>query len=147
MSDYEFELILATGVGTSIQNKFFKIFIYEFLNKKRNTTLLHFMIKPLSKRYLSFDITTADDGENIRVPEVGIDSDLGMIYNRYDGETGKIDVSKELWVDTYDLTMPTEEDIEFVEENVRALIKYLKTNFRHVKEGTKDYGNPWRYAY
>lgn len=147
MSDYEFSVDVATKIGTTIKNKFFKIFIYEFVNKKKNATLLHFQIKPLSKRVLSFDLATADDGEKITVTEVGIDSDLGMIFNKYDGKTGKIDVSKELWVDTYDLAMPTDEDVEFIEENVRALIQYLKTDFRHVSEGSKDYGKPWRYAY
>ena len=147
MSDYEFKLTNATKAGTSIQNKFFNIFIYEFVNKKTDTTLLHFMIKPLSRRVLNFDFATADDGEKIRITEVGIDSELGLIYSRYDGETGRIDVNRDLWVGVYDLEMPTEEDIAFVEENMRALIHYLKTDFRHRTEGTKDYGNPWRYAY
>ena len=145
--DYRFKETIRTSAGTTIENEFYKINIYEFINQKKNTVLLHFMISPSSPTVIEFDIEIKDDGEKIEVTEVGIDSTLGLIYNWYDGRTGKIDVLKDLWVGVYDLRMPSEETIHFVERNVYELIRYLVKDFRHVSEETIDAGKPWRYAY
>lgn len=144
MNDFEFRTETVSRAGTTIRNGYYDIFIYEFINKKRNTTLLHFMIKPLRKHTPNFDFTTHDDEEWITIPEVGLDSDLGIIYNPYDEETGTIRICTELWVDTYDLPLPTEDEIHFIEQNMKELLRYLKTDFRHITEGSKDYDRPVR---